>query len=304
MMKILGCAIAIAMAVAGCTADRGQGGAAPAPIPSAQATPTTSAAALVLQAIGDRRAVLLGEMHGTRETPALAGQLVSHYAAAHRPVLLGLEIDHDEQAAVDRYLASKGDARARLGLLAGEQWLAPFDGRDSQAMFALIEHVRRLRTIGADVGIVYFDDASSDMTRRNRRMAETLRAAAIARPEAMLVVLTGNVHAMTRPPPGDLYLDGRRIQPPVTMGRDLADLQPVSIDVSAASGDYWACLHAGTCERQALRPHAPQAQARMEKAHPAESAWDFSLVLPRFHASTPAAQAERPQAHGDTARGH
>lgn len=306
-MKRFWCAIAIAMALAGCNADLdgSRVRAAQLQVPSTKAAPKPSAEGLVLQAVGDHRIVLLGEMHGTRETPALAGEVVSHYAVTHIPVLLGLEVDHSEQAAVEHYLASNGDAQARRALLAGEQWLAPFDGRDSKAMYELIDHVRELRTTGAKIDIVYFDDADADMSRRNRHMADTLRAAAARNPDAMLLVLTGNVHAMTREPPDDMYLDGKRIEPPVTMGRYLSDLQPLSIDVYAASGDYWACPHAGTCERQAVRPQAPQAETRMQKAPPRESAWDFSLTLPEFHASTPAVQSTIPaRAGGQAAIAH
>jgi len=250
-------------------------------------TTQVSAGDLVLRAIGDRRVALLGEMHGTRETPALAGQLVSHYAAGLRPVLLGLEIDRGEQADVDRFLASNGDARARRALLAGAHWSAPFDGRDSEAMFQLIDHVRRLRAVGADVRIVYFDARDPDMDQRNRRMADTLRGAAKEHPGAMLLVLTGNVHAMTHRLPGELYSDGKRIEPPMTAGRFLADLNPVSIDVSAAHGEYSACT-AGRCGPHAVVERRPQTEPVLERQPPSESAWDFSLTLPRFHESRPA----------------
>lgn len=295
-MRLFWSAVAVAMALAGCAAEN-----APAQGRASQASaPKASALDLLLQAIGGHRMALLGEMHGTQEAPALAGQLVSHYAAAHDPVLLGLEIDHDEQADVDRFLASNGDARARTSLLAAAHWLAPFDGRDSEAMFELIDHVRRLRAAGADVRIVYFDHSDSDMDRRNRRMADTLRAAAARNPGAMLLVLTGNVHAMTHRPPGDLYMDGKRIEPPMTVGRYLADLRPVSFDIGAASGEYWACT-GGQCKRQGVRLQAPIANPALEAQAPTDSAWDFALTLPDFHASTPAVEAAalRPSAAPD-----
>ena len=284
--------IAMALAV-GCSACR-----VPAHVDVAQvSTPAVQAAlasaskpsaqALLLQAIGDHRIALLGEMHGTRETPALAGQLVSLYAAAHRPVLLGLEIDRGEQGDVDRFLASNGDASARRALLAGAHWRAPFDGRDSEAIFQLIEHVRQLRVTGADVRIVYFDDHDPDMDQRNQRMADTLRAAAREHPGAMLLVLTGNVHAMTHRLPGELYSDGKRIELPMTTGRYLADLGAVSIDVSGASGEYSACM-AGSCGPHPVRDRGSRTEPSLVKEAPSESAWDFSLTLPRFHVSPPA----------------
>jgi len=254
--------------------------------PRSAATPVT-AAELVLEAIGDRRVALLGELHGTQEAPALAGQLVARYAAGRRPVLLGLEIDRGEQAGVDRFLASDGDAGARRALLAGAHWLAPFDGRDSEAMFELIDHVRQLHASGADVRIVYFDDRDPDMDRRNRRMADSLRAAAREHPGTMLLVLTGNVHAMTHRLPGELYSDGKRIEPPMTVGRYLDDFRAISIDVSAASGEYSACM-AGTCGPRPVMGRGSQAEPSLVKEAPSGSAWDFTLTLPRFHVSPPA----------------
>ena len=287
-------AMAMAMALtAGCSAGRASVAvvAAQASTPPSRSAPAVaskpSVRDLLLQAIGDHRVALLGEMHGTRETPALAGQLASGYAAAHQPLLLGLEIDRNEQVDVDRFLASSGDAGARRTLLAGRHWRAPFDGRDSEAMFELIEHVRQLRATGADVRVVYFDDPDPDMDRRNRRMADTLRAAVKAHPGALLLVLTGNVHAMTHRPPGELYSEGRRIEPPMTAGRHLADLGAVSIDVSAANGEYSACMD-GSCGPHPVHPRRAQADASLEKESPSQSAWDFSLTLPRFHVSPPA----------------
>jgi hypothetical protein len=260
-----------------------------------------SAAPLLLQAINGRGVVLLGEMHGTQEAPMLAGQLVSHYASQCQPVRLGLEIAHDEQPGVDRFLDSHGDEQARRALLAGAQWRAPFDGRDSEAMFELIDLVRRLRASGADVGVVYFDDADPDMTRRNLHMADVLRAAAASAPRATLLVLTGNVHAMTHAPPGGLFLDGKRLAPPMSVGRDLSDLHPLSIDIDAASGEYRACMH-GQCRLQSVQPHATLANPALEKPAPGESAWDFTLTLPRFHASAPALQALESR-HADVPEG-
>ena len=292
-------AAALLALVAGCTADHAhvQDRTSPTSMPFAQAAPVHSPAPsgldLMLQAIGGHRIALLGEMHGTHEIPALAGQLVTHYAAAHVPVLLGLEINPDEQADVDRFLGSNGDVHARDALLAGTQWLAPFDGRDSEAMFGLIEHVRQLRGSGADIRIVYFDAHDPDMDARNRRMADILRAAAAQDPGAMLLVLTGNVHAMTHRPPGDLYSNGRRIEPPMTAGRYLSDLNPVSIDVSAASGEYSACIRRD-CGPRAVPERGPRASPSLQTQSPSESAWDFSLTLPQFHVSPSAVSRQLP----------
>lgn len=246
------------------------------------------ALALLVQAAGTHRLVLLGEMHGTREIPALVGALIDHEVKRGRSVILALEISSREQARVDRYLASSGHDADRQALLAGEHWQdAMHDGRDSQAMLALIERVRRMHVQGADVPILLFDPGGNAF--RDQQMADNLRAAAHRSPQAALLVLTGNVHAMTRPPPGGMFLDGKRIESPITAGRYLSDLEPLSIDIEGAAGEFQAC-EGGHCAKRAVHPGLPATVALSRNA-PAESAWDFTLVLPHFTASPSAVQA-------------
>ena len=247
----------------------------------------SSARDLALAAIGDRRLVLVGEMHGTQETPALLGDMLDAYAARRRPAVLALEISTREQARIDRYLASRGTDADRRVLLAGAHWRDPMhDGRDSAAMFGLIEHTRRLHVGGADVVVFAFDAGGED---RNRGMADALRSVVARRPAATVLVLTGNVHAMTRRPQWEMFDGGKRIEPPITAGRYLADLAPLSIDVEGASGAYWACT-AGACRVQAIGGMATQRGPTLMRNAP-DNAWDVTLVLPHFTPSPPAIRA-------------
>jgi hypothetical protein len=261
--------------------------AAPQSLPSAA---PASARDLLLRAIGKHRLVLLGELHGTREIPALVGEVVDAYAARHRAVVLALEIPAQEQGRIDRYLASRGSCADRVALLAGRHWREPVhDGRDSEAMYTLIDQMRQLRARHLPVTVMAFDHGSADMDTRNRRMAQALRTRLTREPGATVLVLTGNVHAMTRRPPWDLFDKGKRIEPPMTAGRYLADLGPLSIDVEGASGAYWACV-AGGCRVQRIEGRAPQREPLLEH-HGSDSAWDAALVLPHFTPSPPAIEA-------------
>ena len=264
--------------------------------PVAHAPTLPAAGDLVFDAIGDRRLVMIGELHGTQETPALVGDLLDHYAERRRSAVLALEVSVQEQARFDRYLASHGTAADRASLLEGAHWREPHhDGRDSQAMLQLIEHVRQLRARGARVALVAFDGGGTNMDARNLGMATVLRATAKRFPTSMLVVLTGNVHAMTRRPTWEMRDgDGKRIEPPVTAGRRLADLAPLSIDVRGATGAFWACQ----VERCEVRPVAPPdtprpATARLER-NAADDAWDATLVLPHLTPSMPAIDGTAP----------
>ncbi len=70
-------------------------------------------AAQIRQHAGDHRLLVLGEFHGTRETPLLVRELMEAYAADGTPVRLALELPTDENAALATYLASSGTVKAR-----------------------------------------------------------------------------------------------------------------------------------------------------------------------------------------------
>jgi erythromycin esterase-like protein len=245
------------------------------------------AAKLIDAEVGGRRFVVIGEFHGTVETPALAGELAVRWTSGTQPqpLLLGLEAASTDQPRVDRYLASRGTAADRADLLAGVHWTEPMhDGRDSKAMAALIERMRMLRAKGADVSVALFDAPGTD--ERNARMAASLRSAIVAHPRGRVLVLTGNVHAMTGTPPQMFLEDGSRYALPTTMARRLADLHPVSVDVRAAGGEAWTC-QARVCGPHPMPVRRPVAAPSIER-YDQGAAWDYLLTLPRFTASAPA----------------
>lgn len=101
------------------------------------------------------RALIVGELHGTVETPAFVTQLACSLLKAGRPVIVALERDGGEQAALSAYLSSAGQPRDVQALLASAQWTSPQqDGRSSQAMLALLEQLRRWRAAGHPVGVL------------------------------------------------------------------------------------------------------------------------------------------------------
>ncbi|WAS91908.1 hypothetical protein [Nannocystis punicea] len=64
--------------------------------------------------------------------------------AQGRPLVLALEIPTTEQARIDRFLASSGDAAARAELVSGDFWTFPMqDGRRSQATVDLLAAAQR-----------------------------------------------------------------------------------------------------------------------------------------------------------------
>lgn len=229
-----------------------------------------------------RRLVLVGEMHGTQEIPLLAGDAVERLSRAE-PLLLALEIHASEHAVLADYLRGEGTPAQRALLRQRAYWQVPperNDGRRSEDMLELVEQVRRLRALGRDVAILPFDVANgvprgSDW--RDRAMADHLRRAWAALPRGRMLVLTGNVHAM-RLRPG--YAPA---QMPVPMGAHLQDLRPLSIDIAAADGAFWACPAPGCGPVPVVAAPRAGALADTEPFH-------YRIVLPSF---TPARQVER-----------
>ena len=99
--------------------------------------------------------LLLGEIHGTEESPAFALHTACHAARSGLPVIVGLELRAVEQARVDAFLASSGTDEDRRALLAGSVWQAGYqDGRASHAMVDLIDGLRVMRGEGHEVRVI------------------------------------------------------------------------------------------------------------------------------------------------------
>jgi erythromycin esterase-like protein len=221
----------------------------------------------------ERQLVLLGEKHGTREIPQFVAALIRR-DSADRPVRLALEIPRSEQAAIERFLHSNGDPSARAALRSGSFWNVhdmQHDGRRNEDAIDLIDGVRLLRRRGRDVAIVALDvpigeEVGSDA--RDPAMASALRDACKSNSGARIIALTGNVHAMRGLPS---YAPPEMQKP---MGAYLADLDPLSVNIDARSGQYWACRE--RCGPVDVLPGERKSQ-RLD-----DGAYDLMIVLPRF----------------------
>jgi uncharacterized protein (TIGR03067 family) len=195
------------------------------------------------------RILLLGEIHGTEESPAFALDVACHAARAKLPVIIGLELSPAEQERVDTFLDSMGTEADRNALLAGGTWQRSYqDGRNSRAMAELIDGARRLRSEGFNLRVALFDaSGSGGGQQRDRRMGANLAAVATAAPEAMLIVLTGNQHSrVTRGTPRNSSYE--------PMGHVLANgtshERVVALNVAHGPGSAWIC--APDCGTQRL----------------------------------------------------
>lgn len=258
--------------------------------PEAAPTPDLAierAVTAVRSLAGARRLLLLGEFHGTREIPRLVARLATDYAA-EGPVVVGLEVDHREQAALDAYLRSDGGRAARAALVRGRFWQRADDQHSALAthdLLDLVEDLRRLRIAGRDVAVLAYDVATTtprpDRDWRDRAMAASVGAAFRALPRGRLLMLTGNVHAMKQRP---AYLPP---QAPRPAGTWLQALGPFSVRLMAQHGYFWSCPAPARCGPS-------PADGKGARTRTVEGEYDALVVLPRFSVArvTGAANAE------------
>jgi hypothetical protein len=171
-----------------------------ASVARAQAPDCRLPGAEALTARPNLRYVLVGEMHGTAETPRALRDLICSLSAARRPIMVGLERLVAEQTAIDAFLASDGSEAAVRTLLAQPGWNI-FDGRSSQAMLGLFEDLRVLKRNGVVDAVLAFDGMQKGDTgaQRDERMGRFLAAVGKQHPDSLFVILTGNLHASKKP---------------------------------------------------------------------------------------------------------
>jgi len=200
-------------------------------------------AAQIRQHTADHRMLVLGEFHGTRETPLLVRQLVDDYSRDGKPVLLALELPRAETPTLRDYLASDGGAAARRRLHGRAFWTVhddQHDGRRSRDMLGMIEDLRALKAQGRVIDVVGYDVDKSDggNQARDDRMAAELRRLYRRLPDgARMLVLTGNAHAMLQRPAG--APPEMQTQP---MASALRDLDIYSVGLEALRGHFWGCM--------------------------------------------------------------
>ncbi|MGH1344194.1 MAG: hypothetical protein ACRBN8_21725 [Nannocystales bacterium] len=184
------------------------------------------------------RLILMGELHGTTQIPMFVAELSCKAARSGTAVRLGLEIPRAESSAVAAFLASNGDEAALAALTAGSHWTRPDqDGRSSVATVSVLEHVRRWRNAGLEIVPFAFDvDEHGAWNERDASMAAEILKHSTADPDALVLVLSGNLHNRTSV---GLPWDPEA----VPMGVSIAGARPdmLSLDVRYRKGTAWIC---------------------------------------------------------------
>lgn len=205
------------------------------------------------------RFVILGEIHGSNEMPAVFADAVC-LTAADRPVVVAVEQTSADQAAIDTFMASEGGPDARRAFRGAQMWNGPMkDGRSSEAYFSLFETLRQMRHAGRISSVVAFQPSRFDHdptpAEYEQAMAELVEAA--GQSGATVLALVGNVHAMrTQVPWQGGYMP---------MAGHLPREATVTLNLVADGGESWNCQGGpDTCRANSSRS-PPQPHQRGTK---------------------------------------
>lgn len=191
------------------------------------------------------RLVVLGEVHGTAEAPALTGAIACALVKQRKRLLVALEQNAGDDAALQA--AWRGDPAAFAAALPQAlRWRGRQDGMASSAMYALLIRLHALRRAGHIIDVVAFSgpiDAAQDARFRHLPgqgggeaiKAENITRAANAKPYDRILVLVGNLHAMKQP----VGKGGRAFQP-MTMRMPRRRL--LSLVLMNGPGAMWNCV--------------------------------------------------------------
>jgi hypothetical protein len=198
--------------------------------------------------------VFIGELHGSNETPAVFRDLVCGAIAQGKHVTVALERPTSEQAALDNILTAKDLSAAQELLLQLPGWKEVMDGRASEAMLRLLVSLRELRRLQPDLRVVAFDAPYTGTApgARDEALGHALLSLGTAKPHDLVLILTGNLHAMQAPQFGydlaAMYLPRKEI---------------LSLEVTDRGGESWTESKGGGCgpskggvgDKDAKRPY-------------------------------------------------
>ncbi len=148
--------------------------------------------------IGDKAIhwVVVGELHGTVESPDAFADLVCLAGQSKRRIVVALERLNSEQPDIDAYLKSDGGPAARASLTSGANWHSDTqDGRSSEAYANMIERLRLMSQAHRfDRLVTFMPTGRLDSAAYEKEMARVVQEAA-STPDTLVLVLVGNTHA-------------------------------------------------------------------------------------------------------------
>ncbi len=194
-----------------------------------------------------QRLIFLAEIHGTEQVPAFLYELICGYLARGERVVLGLEMDHGDQPAIDAFLKDGG---RNPDLLFTYWWWNDFQfGVHTSAKLDLLTRVALLQAAGYPVEVHavvrYERDAPSTDTGRARYIRENFPPAR----DGIGIVLMGRLHVLWNGNPPD--------QPTANLSSHFDRDEAIVLHMSHEAGKAWVCYGTrasgcGVWERAAL----------------------------------------------------
>jgi hypothetical protein len=237
--------------------------------------------------------VILGETHGTAETPALFADLVCYAAAQHQgeTVLVGLELPASIQPAIDLLLDGPDKEAGARAVLEHSFWHRETqDGRSSQAMLALLERLRTYREDGMRLAVRAIDsDSGQD---RDAVMAANLSESIVTVRAAQTLVLVGDLHS--RIVKGYPWAPAENYQPLASVLRE-KDPDVLGLHVTPRSGTAWICNQTMECGAAPLRSRefeGPTPRLALSPDTADKIGWSGTIFVDKVSASPPAIGAQ------------
>jgi hypothetical protein len=238
------------------------------------------------------RVLLVGEVHGTVECPAVFGDLV--FAAARRgPVSAGVALPSTEQAELDHFFAGPDDPERRARWLARPLFTTRRqDGRTSRAMMGLLDRLARYRAQGLPIEIFAFDvppDGDLPDEDRDTHMAKIIAERARDRTRRVMALM-GNVHnQLDRGTPWAPEFRTAGMHLRAMLADD--DLRALTLDW--VIGTAWQETEHGIGEHVSNGFHvAPVGSVMVERVHDG-APWHHAILnIGTLHASPPAVAPE------------
>jgi hypothetical protein len=237
--------------------------------PAASAPPSQAAAVTdphKIAHIAPGEALVVGEVHGSKETPAAFLALVDGLLTRAKLVSVGLEMPPN---------AGSAGCGSRSDQPTGNFWSRKAqDGRSSEAMRHLVCQLKE-RAAAGKVRLIFLDSVPRHPGEMVRRVST--EAGSKLYPMAVLI---GNFHARNV---ADSFV-GRLRATGVTV---------TSLTVSSPDATTWNCTSDGCGSRQypmRFCPEIAQGDYLLVRG-PSNSRWDACMVLPRLTSSPPAMAA-------------
>jgi hypothetical protein len=237
----------------------GSNGAVPDPHPSATRPPSDARSlecnadpdlhSLVTTYLKPGVALLVGEMHGTQQSPqfvrdvACSALLANEKRAKKLAITIALEIPSDESPELQAFMNHRSTDDESSYFLRSKFWNSPFqDGRRSQAMKSLLEAIRSWHAQHLPVRLLPIDEPAKHGEQRDAAMAQHLADDIKKnRGNVLYVVLTGNIHSsLDRGTPWDPNY--------APMGLALADLVGADRRIISLQPHYYGGGSAYICE--------------------------------------------------------